>query len=191
MGKHRRLPVLALLVALSAVSCSSNSAARSAKPLVPPGKAQVALLPDHGGLQYCANVRASDLAPPAARNVYVHSISVFLTSSDPTEPALLAVKGRYPGWDTPDTTIYQQPFTDGRTNSVWVEIIHEFPLGMMCVEVYGSLLRPSHYKTFNDRMLVAYTYLPAKGPGISTQKLFPISWGPYLHRYSPHRRPKH
>jgi len=112
-----------------------------------------------------------------------------VTSVDPSEPALEAIKGRYPGWDTPGTTIYNQQFTN--TNTVWLEIIHEFPLGTACLEVYGSHLGPSRYSLFNYKMVVGYTYVPRKGPGMMTTKLFPVSWGRYLPRYSPRHRPRH
>jgi hypothetical protein len=135
------------------------------------------------------NVRARDLAPPGARNVFVHSISVFLTTSSANDPVYLEYRGRYPGWDTPGTTIYNQPFTS--TNSLWLEIIHEFPLGIECVEAYGRRLLPSRYSTFDDKMLLSYTYLLPGKPGVNTQKLLPVHWGTYLPRYSPRVRPKH
>lgn len=170
-------------------ACSSSGHSLHASDRLVAGQAQVARLPHGDGLQFCVSVRARDLAPSGSSHVYIHSISSFITTTNDTTPALLAITGRYPGWDTPGTTIYNQPFTN--SNSVWLEIIHEFPLGMACIEVYGHGLGPSRYGTFNHRILLSYTYAPAYGPGTTSQKLFPIHWGPYLHRYSPRHRPKH
>jgi len=119
----------------------------------------------------------------------VQSISAYISTKNPNEPALLAMTGRYPGWDTPGTTIYSQSFSN--TNTVWLEIIHEFHLGTDCIEVYGHGLRLSQYSAFKDKILVEYTYLPAHGPGYLTQKFLPVHWGHYLPRYSPRIRPKH
>ena len=63
--------------------------------------------------------------------------------------AYAAITGQYPGWDTPQTTIYSQQFTN--TNTVWLEIIHEIRLGMACMEVFGQKLRPSSYGVFKQR----------------------------------------
>ncbi len=139
-------------------------------------------------MQYCINLRSTDLAPADARNVFVHSLSVYVTSSAPNKSALAAITGRYPGWDTPGTTIYNQAFTN--TNTVWLEIIHEFPLGISCLEVYGHHLRPSHYSAFKDKVLVSYTYQPTHGPGENRTKFFAISWQHYLAQYFPAHRPK-
>lgn len=120
--------------------------------------------------------------------MFIHSLSAYVSSTDRNMPTLLVIRGRYPGWQTPGTTVYQQVFTN--TNTVWVEIDHEFPLGMACMEIYGSRLEPSNYAAFNLRMLVGYTYFHA-GHGWSAVKLFPVTWGSYLPRYSPRVRPKH
>jgi hypothetical protein len=175
--------VMALCVGCSVLSRSNRPAA--ALPL--PGHAQVAHLPHHDGLQYCVRVRPGDLAPAGSRNVFIHSLSAYITSADKNTPALVAIRGRYPGWDTPGTTVYEQPFTN--TNTVWVEIDHSFPLGVACIEVYGTLLEPSSYARFAHQMLVGYTYLHA-AHGWRTDKLFRVHWGAYLPRYSPRARPK-
>lgn len=181
---------LSPLVALSALAVSCGPAA--GKPAALPvreGQAQVAAIAPHDdGLQFCANLQPRDLAPAGATRVYVHSISVFISTTQRYRPALLAITGRYPGWNTPDTTVYNQPFTN--TNTVWLEIVHEFPMGMMCIEVYGRGLRPSTYKEFKGKILVAYSYRPRRGPGTRTQKLIPFHWGLYLKRYAPHTQPK-
>lgn len=170
-------------------ACGSSGHSLHASARLAAGQAQVARLPHGDGLQFCASVRARDLAPPGSSHVYIHSISSLITTTNGTTPALLAITGRYPGWDTPGTTIYNQPFTN--SNTVWLEIIHEFPLGMGCIEAYGHGLAPSRYRMFNYRILLWYAYAPAHGPGGTSQKLFTIHWGPYLHRYSPRHRPKH
>jgi hypothetical protein len=178
------------LGALGLVVTACGLPSSHAAPALPAsGHAQVAPLPWHDGLQYCINLRARDLAPPGSHNVFVHSLSAYLTTNDPNEPAYLALTGRYPGWDTPGTMIYKQPFTN--TNTVWLEIIHEFPLGIACIEAYGRGLLPSRYARFDYHMLVSYSYLPRKGPGTSATKLFKVSWGQYLPQFSPRHRPKH
>lgn len=179
-----------ILLGLAMASCAPAVADRAAYlPPVPPGRGQVARVPHGAGLQYCLNLSPRDLAPVGARNVFVHSLSVYVTSSDPAEPALAAITGRYPGWDTLGTTIYNQSFSN--TNTVWLEIIHEFPLGISCLEVYGHDLRPSHYSAFKDRILVSYTYQPGRGHGENKTKFFAVTWQHYLPRYAPLRRPKH
>lgn len=180
---------IAMIFGALLTACGSSGHSFPALARLAAGQAQVARLPHGDGLQFCASVQARDLAPPGSSKVYIHSISSFITTTDGTTPALLAITGRYPGWDTPGTTIYNQPFTN--SNSVWLEIIHEFPLGIACIEAYGHGLAPSRYRLFNYRILLWYTYAPAHGPGTTSQKLFPIHWGPYLHRYSPRHRPKH
>lgn len=146
------------------------------------------MLPKGEGLQYCIDLTPRSLAPPGARNVYVHSLSAYVTTTVKGESAYVAITGRYPGWDTPGTTIYNQPFTN--TNTVWLEIIHEFPLGIACIEVYGHQLRPSTYAAFKNRVLVSYTYQHKRLRG-NTVKFFRVSWGRYLPRFSPRHRPKH
>lgn len=180
------LVFLPLLVA----ACQGTPGHPTAKVPLPSGAAQVAdILPHHDGLQYCVNLRARNLAPAGARNVIIHSLSAYVATKDPNQPALLAIRGRYPGWDTPGTTIYNQSFTN--TNTVWLEILHEFPLGVACIEVYGRGLTPSQYSAFKNKILVSFSYLPVRGPGYITQKLVPIHWGRYLSQYSPRVRPKH
>lgn len=177
------------MLVITVVACSCSIGTGDSRPeVIPPGTAQVAWLPKRDGLQYCINTRFRDLAP-GARSLHIESLSVYVTSAKPDEPALLAIHGRYPGWDTPGTTIYQQPFTN--TNTVWVEIIHNFPLGVACVEVYGPDLRLSRYSAFRNRMLVSFADLPARGPGERATKLFRVRWGRYLPQYSPRHRPKH
>ncbi len=188
--KAALVTTVALLTALGAWAVHGNGTrSHQQTALPPPGQAWVANLPPGDGLQYCINLRPGDLAPAGSRHVYVHSLSAFIATRDPSQFALLAIKGRYPGWDTPNTTIYNQQFSN--TNMVWLEIIHEFPLGIACIEVYGRGLVPSRYSTFNYRTLVSYSYQPWRGPGISTTKLFSVMWGHYLRRYSPRHRPKH
>lgn len=189
--KQPKHALAALILAMSwlLAACGTPSSTAPALPGVPHGHAQVAHLAAGDGLQYCINLRPRDLAPPGASHVYVHSLSAYLTTNSPVEPALLAIKGRYPGWETPGTTIYNQPFSN--TNTVWLEIIHEFPLGGACIEVYGRDLLPSRYSIFRNKMLVYYTYQPRHGPGMTVTKLFPLTWGAYLPRYSPKHRPKH
>lgn len=153
------------------------------------GHAQVAHLPHDRGLQYCITLRPNDLAPAGSRYVYVHSLSAYITTTNPEVPALLALTGRYPGWDSPDTTIYNQQFTN--TNTVWLEIVHEFPLGTSCMEAYGSGLLPSRYSMFDHRLLVAFSYRRKDGRALRAQKLFPLAWGKYLSRYSPRHPPRH
>lgn len=155
----------------------------------PFGHAQVARLPHDDGLQYCIKLRPQDLAPAGAHRVLIHSLSAFITTSSPDDITLVAIKGRYPGWDTPGTTIYNQQFSN--TNTVWLEIIHEFPLGISCMEVYGHRLLPSRYADFKNRMLVGYSYLPRRGASTTTTKLFSVTWRRYLPQYSPKQRPKH
>lgn len=184
----RPVQACCLVVGLLLAGCAPTASAKD-PPLPSHGHGRVAHLPRGGGLQYCINLGPGDLAPPRSRSVYIHSLSVYVTTVDRNEPALLAITGRYPGWDTPGTTIYNQPFTN--TNTVWLEIIHEFPLGISCLEVYGHGLRPSSYAVFKNRTLVSFTYRPRHGPGISATKLFPVSWGPYLAQYAPAHRPRH
>jgi hypothetical protein len=182
----RYVLVLSFALVYTACAAATDSEAASAFPL--PGHVQVALLPHAGGLQYCADLTARSLAPPGSINVYVHSLSAYVTTAAKGEPAYAAITGRYPGWDTPRTTIYNQPFTN--TNTVWLEIIHEFPLGIACIEVYGHELRPSTYASFKDRILVSYTYQHGSSRR-NTVKFFPVSWGRYLPQFSPRHRPKH
>lgn len=180
---------LCLLVPVALSSCGPGSPSNPAPVLLAIGTAWVASLPKRDGLQFCAHVRPDFLASRTAHNAFVHSLSAFITSTDASEPALLAIKGRYPGWDTPGTTVYQQPFTS--SNTVWLEIDHEFPdPGMDCIEVYGSHVRPSEYSQFRKRILVSYSYF-WHGHGWSATKFIPVSWGRYLARYSPRHRPKH
>lgn len=139
-------------------------------------------------MQYCAHLTPLSLAPAGSHNVYVHSLSAYITTTLKGQPAYAAITGRYPGWDTPGTSIYNQPFTN--TNTVWLEIIHEFPLGMACIEVYGHELRPSSYASFRNRILVSYTF-QYKRLRSNTVRFIPVSWGPYLPYFSPRHRPKH
>ena len=163
--------------------------AGNAAPKLPlPGQTWVAALPHAGGLQYCAHLTPRSLAPPGSRDIYVHSLSAYITTTRKGDVAYAAIKGRYPGWDTPGTTIYNQPFSN--TNTVWLEIIHEFHLGMACMEVYGHNLRPSTYAAFKNRILVSYTY-QHKQLRANVVRFFPVTWGRYLAQFSPRHRPEH
>jgi hypothetical protein len=167
--------------------CGASASSDTAFP-IPPGQVQVAeILPRHDGLQYCANLRAGDLGPPGSSHVIVHSFSAYISTKDPNEMALLAITGRYPGWQTPGTVVYTQPITS--SNSVSLEIQHDFPLGIACMEAYGHGLRPSTYTRFRDSFLVYFTYL-YRSSGYSATKFFHIHWGRYLPHYSPRHRPK-
>ncbi len=169
--------------------CAHAARPEKATLIIPrPGYAQVALLPHGEGLQYCAHLTPLSLAPTGSRHVYVHSLSAYVTTALKGEPAYAAMTGRYPGWDTPGTSIYNQPFSN--TNTVWLEIIHEFTLGMTCIEVYGHALRPSSYATLKDHILVSYTY-QYKRLRSNTVRLFPVSWGRYFPQFSPRHRPRH
>lgn len=179
--------LLVLGIVLS--GCDSATAPSPPDSILPAGVARVAWLPHHDGLQYCIRVIPSRLAPPKSRYVYVHSFSAYITTTKRNRPALLGIHGRYPGWDTPGTTIYQQPFTN--TNTVWVEIDHEFlarPID--CIEIYGRTLIPSSYHSFRNHILLGYSYFHGTH-GFRTVKLFPIRWGSYLPQYSPRHRPRH
>jgi hypothetical protein len=188
-GRSVRLYFVVLLIALVCTGCTSTANVGKASRVLPlPGHAQVALLPNGAGLQYCAYLTPLSLAPPGSQNVYVHSLSAYVTTAVKGESAYGAMTGRYPGWDTPGTTIYNQPFTN--TNTVWLEIIHEFPLGIACIEVYGHKLRPSSHGAFRNRILVSYTY-KYKRLRSNTVKFVPVSWGQYLPQFSPRHRPKH
>jgi hypothetical protein len=181
--------VMVLAVALIFMACTPTAHVGKASPALPrPGHVWVALLPHDGGLQYCAHLTRRSLALPGAQDVYVHSLSAYITTDAKDTPASTAITGRYPGWDTPGTTIYNQQFTN--TNTVWLEIIHECPLGIACIEVYGQKLRPSSYGVFKQRVLVSYTYKYGRQRS-NTVKFFPVSWGPYLPQFSPRHRPKH
>ena len=184
-----KVQIVVLSLTFIYTGCRRVADAGKASLVLPrPGHAQVALLPHDGGLQYCANLTALSLAPAGSQHVYVHSLSAYVTTALKGEPAYAAMTGRYPGWDTPGTSIYNQPFTN--TNTVWLEIIHEFPLGIACVEVYGQKLRPSSYASFRNRILVSYTF-QYKRLRSNTVKFVPVSWGTYLPQFSPRHRPIH
>lgn len=175
---------LSLYLLLAGCGTSSRSAATPGA-----GRATVAHLPGHQGLQYCINLRPAVLAPAGSLYVDVHSLSAYVTATGRSEPALEAIKGRYPGWDSPGTTVYQQAFTN--TNTVWVEIDHNFTAsGIDCIEIYGKHLKPSGYASFKNQMLVGYSYFH-RGHGWTNVKLFKTTSGPYLTAYAPAHRPKH
>lgn len=139
-------------------------------------------------MQYCIYLTPAVLAPKGATSVNVNSLSVYLTSRS-GQAAVMAIRGRYPGWDTPGTTIYQMQFSGA--NQVDLEYDHTFQAnGLSCTEVYGSDLIPSTYGQFTYREMVGYNYR-VHNHGYSEVKMFPVRWGAYQPQYAPRVRPKH
>jgi hypothetical protein len=178
----KRIPGTLVLLGMTVVGCSGSKAPSSDGSALSLGAARVSHIPGGRGLQYCIRVGPSVLAPSGSHNVFVHSISAYISTSEKDLSALVAITGRYPTWGVDGTTVYQQSFTG--TDAVDLEITYEFPpSGYDCIEVFGTKLTPAtSVRTLASRMLVGFSYAHGSERR-SAVKLFAVAWGPYLKQY--------
>ncbi|HCG01969.1 MAG TPA: hypothetical protein DEV93_15675 [Chloroflexi bacterium] len=175
------MPGTAALFGMAVMGCSGSKAPISTGPTLSLGAARVSHIPGGRGLQYCVRVSPAVLAPAGSHNVFVNSISAYVSTTEKNLPALVAITGRYPTWGVDGTTVYQQPFTG--SNAVDLEITYEFPpSGYDCIEVFGKKLVPAGVRSLENRMLVGFSYVHGNDRRRAV-KLFAVAWGPYLKQF--------